>query len=238
MYKLSVKSWFDEPKDTIDSLGRGSDKTVNVICPYCASKRTARFSSVVSGGTYCKGCKKLEEAGKQLVGKTINGITVCEAVKPLVTKDGARISRVKCVCFCGKKFTVRTSFLKIGHTRSCGCLKRVKRFGEDNPNFNYNKSDAQRERDVKKRKTPEYRAWKKDVFDSFGRCFLCGSTKALEAHHIESFMINDEKRYDKQNGVCLCSRCHRKYHVDFLGNYKIPATKTSFSRFMEWWLCQ
>lgn len=37
-----------------------------------------------------------------------------------------RISFWNCICDCGKKITVNGSSLKLGHTQSCGCLKKEK----------------------------------------------------------------------------------------------------------------
>ena len=238
MYKVNTFTIFDESKENILSLGKGSDKRVRVCCPYCHKKRTSRFSAVVNTGTYCPGCKKLEKGEQELVGKTVNGIFVLSAAKPHVDKNGKRFSMIKCRCFCGKIFTARTNYIKRNHTRSCGCLASISKEGKKNPNFNHKKTKKDRELEYAKRRNPEYRKWRKDVLSHFGRCFLCGETKGLEVHHINSFQENEELRYDKQNGVCLCTNCHRKYHTTFLGGYSVLATKQSFQRFMEWLLWQ
>lgn len=38
----------------------------------------------------------------------------------------------KCTCLCGNETIARTSYIKSGHTKSCGCLKTKKRHGLSN----------------------------------------------------------------------------------------------------------
>lgn len=56
------------------------------------------------------------------------------------------------------------------------------------------------------------------------RCFLCGSNKQLEVHHIIPFSIAPDKELDKENLITLCENkryginCHLL--VGHLGNYR------------------
>jgi hypothetical protein len=43
-------------------------------------------------------------------------------------------------------------------------------------------------------------------------CILCGSKQWIQVHHIERWADNKAKRYDLQNGICLCIPCHQKHH--------------------------
>lgn len=64
------------------------------------------------------------------------------------------------------------------------------------------------------RRTPEYYRWRKSVFkrDNY-TCQICGQIGGeLNAHHIEFFSKNLEKRIDINNGITLCIDCHKKIH--------------------------
>lgn len=60
---------------------------------------------------------------------------------------------------------------------------------------------------------PLYKEWRKDIYkrDSF-QCQMpgCGSKKRIEAHHIRTWASFPQLRLDRNNGVTLCSRCHKK----------------------------
>ena len=49
--------------------------------------------------------------------------------------------------------------------------------------------------------------WSRCVRTKQRVCRICGSTYRLQGHHIRS-RGNASTRYDLQNGLCLCSRCH------------------------------
>lgn len=64
------------------------------------------------------------------------------------------------------------------------------------------------------RNTKEYSAWRLLVFerDEF-KCQDCGKVGGeLNAHHIKTFKQFPEHRYDIDNGVSLCVKCHRLRH--------------------------
>lgn len=65
----------------------------------------------------------------------------------------------------------------------------------------------------------EYIAWRKSVFirDKY-ICQCCGAqngnglTVVLNAHHIRNWKDNESCRYDINNGITLCDKCHCKFH--------------------------
>jgi len=65
--------------------------------------------------------------------------------------------------------------------------------------------------------TPEWRAWRKAVYDRDGhRCVLCSKHKRqlktpLEPHHILRRKDCPERTFDVNNGVTLCRTCHKSY---------------------------
>lgn len=65
---------------------------------------------------------------------------------------------------------------------------------------------------------PRYHEWRKRVFERDGYCCCkCGYTRGgnLNAHHIENFRDNPERRTDDDNGITLCGPCHRRFHSKY-----------------------
>lgn len=70
------------------------------------------------------------------------------------------------------------------------------------------------------RATYEYHIWRTAIFerDHF-TCVSCGNHNGvgrgaveLHAHHIFNWNDNEESRYDINNGVTLCDKCHYRFH--------------------------
>jgi hypothetical protein len=61
-----------------------------------------------------------------------------------------------------------------------------------------------------------YKKWRMTVFQRDGfKCVECGSKKNLNAHHIIHWAETergDPLRFDVNNGVTLCKKCHLKAH--------------------------
>jgi len=55
-------------------------------------------------------------------------------------------------------------------------------------------------------------AWATLVKLRDGKCNNCHSKDDLHAHHVKSYKEFPELRYDVNNGITLCSLCHRDYH--------------------------
>jgi hypothetical protein len=67
------------------------------------------------------------------------------------------------------------------------------------------------------RSTFEYRYWRKSVFNrDFYTCKHCNIKGGiLEAHHIHSFKTSLDLRYDINNGITLCKKCHAEFHKNY-----------------------
>jgi hypothetical protein len=74
-------------------------------------------------------------------------------------------------------------------------------------------------------KSPIYRNWKKEVFKKYGKiCQICGTKDNLEIHHRQSMYsilknnnvdsvykaIDCKELWDVENGIVLCSKCHKE----------------------------
>lgn len=80
--------------------------------------------------------------------------------------------------------------------------------------------------------TPLYKDWRKSVMARYGwKCYCCGSKKNIQAHHLDNWAAHPLLRYEKTNGVCLCSTkvgelnefgkigCHELFHQIHGKNY-------------------
>jgi 5-methylcytosine-specific restriction endonuclease McrA len=68
--------------------------------------------------------------------------------------------------------------------------------------------------DKEERHGIKYRLWRNSVFERDGyTCQDCGQKGGgLNAHHIKSFKKYPKLRYEINNGITLCEKCHRKRH--------------------------
>lgn len=87
------------------------------------------------------------------------------------------------------------------------------------------------------RELPIYKDWRKSVFsrDKY-TCQCCGvrngngSYIRLEAHHILNWKDNKKERYDVDNGITFCAKCHLKFHSKY---GKKNNTKEQLYNFIE-----
>lgn len=147
-------------------------------------------------------------------------------------ENSARYSSRKVNCnICGKEFTRNISEInKYKHnycSKACASKGWTKYFsGENNPsygkerldmrgennwNYNPNKTREQRQKD---RKLLENTNWVNKVLkrDNY-TCKCCGKKGGdLIAHHLDGYNWCVEKRYVIENGVTLCNKCHKNFH--------------------------
>jgi 5-methylcytosine-specific restriction endonuclease McrA len=86
---------------------------------------------------------------------------------------------------------------------------RVARLGEKNPAWRG--GIAKRNR---KDTTADYKFWRMAVFsrDDYTCQYCLERGGKLNAHHIKSYKLYPELRVDVNNGLTLCSECHRNLH--------------------------
>jgi len=57
----------------------------------------------------------------------------------------------------------------------------------------------------------------------------CSTGNLLNSHHVESYLLNSELRYDLRNGVCLCQSHHKliaqSFHKSFIFGYNLMTKK-------------
>lgn len=134
-------------------------------------------------------------------------------------------------CDCGTIKSVAREALDTGRVNSCGCLRREDsrqklasmpiRYGSDNPAWNPNKTQEERELG---RKIPGYKEWRTLVYQRDDYTCKCCSKKGMRinAHHLEDYSNNPDLRIEVSNGVTLCVKCHKAFHKAF-GNKRNTA---------------
>lgn len=207
---------------------------VTATCPMCNSPYTMLKENIKKRSTnLCRRCVKRKTLS-DLIGKTINDVQILGFDTDRIRSDGSHIAIFLCKCVCGKEFSAFANSVKSGHTKSCGCFKTDLRrgawSGSNNPQF-ANLSEEERASADNIRKLPEYEKWRQDVISrDFGECQKCGSDLFIEVHHIRSYKQNPGLAVNIDNGIVLCSTCHREYH-SFNGGTRKEATIESFN---EW----
>ncbi|MCK5612838.1 HNH endonuclease [Candidatus Pacearchaeota archaeon] len=70
------------------------------------------------------------------------------------------------------------------------------------------------------RNTPEYRKWRKYVYERDKYCCQdCNVVGGeLNAHHIKKYKDHPDERLSVDNGITLCIECHRKRHRNGVKN--------------------
>ena len=96
-------------------------------------------------------------------------------------------------------------------------IPHFRRFGSDNPSWNPNLTDEER-LFRKNHRYSEDRTiynWRLEVYkrDNY-TCQCCNKSNSgnLNAHHLNCWKDFKDQRYEIDNGVTLCSSCHKKFH--------------------------
>ena len=57
----------------------------------------------------------------------------------------------------------------------------------------------------------KYKEWRKKILEKDGnKCIKCGSIEKLHCHHLIPWKVDQQKRFDVENGIVLCNSCHSK----------------------------
>lgn len=55
----------------------------------------------------------------------------------------------------------------------------------------------------------------------------------LHSHHLNDYHSHKELRCDVSNGVCLCDKCHKEFHNDYMGWNCKSCSKEDYEDFKE-----
>lgn len=242
----------DEFEIKVDDLTKGSSALVKVQCDYCQRIYDIRWNVYkrsrdkvlihldCCGNPECTG-KKAHEALHKKYG--VNSIWQVEEI--LNKRNQTNLEKYGCINPFGNKEIqekiTQTLYRQNGYGKrrssealakaKATCLERYgvdnktktaeyreKTRGENSPRWKGDKVLHQR----LERGLPEYRDWRKAVFDRDRyTCQCCGARNGkgkyvrLEAHHIFDFKNHKDKIFDVDNGITLCDKCHTKFHSDY-----------------------
>ena len=126
----------------------------------------------------------------------------------------------ECACDCGTVKYVQTSNLNSGNTKSCGCTKSERlscMIGTKNHSYNPNLTDEDRLRRRYYLGGGSHRSWSKQTMERDNyTCQICNQHGGkLNAHHLNGWNAFPEQRFDLDNGVTLCTDCHKDFHSQY-----------------------
>lgn len=133
------------------------------------------------------------------------------------------------LCNKGHKTRINlNNFLNGWRCKSCFIIRNS---GKNSIRWNPNLSDKERilERDI-----PENTNWIKEVLkqDNY-QCQCCyeeGNGYNLNAHHLEGYHWCKELRFEVNNGITLCKKCHKEFHRLFGNKWN---TSEQFYQFLR-----
>jgi hypothetical protein len=152
---------------------------------------------------------------KDMTGKTVRGITFLHDTNK--RKHGLIVWIA--ICHCGATFETTSTSVTSGHKKSCGCRTNAQyKIGKDSPLYNHSLTDKERsdQQEHRKLKHPESLRWAKSVYkrDDY-TCQKCNQRGGrLNAHHLNAWSWCIEQRFDVDNGVTLCQKCHNQFHKE------------------------
>ena len=214
-------------KEEVVGLTQGARKAVVVICPLCSKQRVVGYRYIIKAGhTLCCGCSKSIKVNAPMLGTKKGRLLIYDFAPPYKCKKQWK-AQLKAICDCGTDKSYFASDLS--KTSSCGCFRKDTFTGEGNPNYNPNL--LMEERNGKRGYAAE--RWAKEVKrrDNY-TCQVCWSTENVIAHHLNSYKSDKEARYNIENGITLCRECHTDFHLNFMGNYRIPCTAENFEQYL------
>lgn len=210
------------------------DKKITVSCSICGSKKKInKYRKDNHKDFYCSDeCKNkgysLKYSGENSA--RYDKLTVkCAICGVDVTRNRYEIETSN-YNYCGKECAYKGwSKFYSGENNPLYGTERPEIRGENNPNWNPDKTREQRQKD---RKILENTKWIRSVFERGNyTCKCCGKRGGdIVAHHLDGYNWCIEKRFDVDNGVVLCDKCHKLFHRKYgYGNN----TKEQFNIFKK-----
>lgn len=203
----------------------------------CGNKTIVYAGSLKSNQTKSCGCikntKTSERSTKDITNQQFNWII---PITPTIKRSKTGCVIWKCLCIynnCNTIFYTSTVQITRGIVKSCGCLRSVRVKGKDHPLYNHSLSDEDRKSSRNRNHQLETRIWRESVYkrDNYS-CVRCSDNRGgnLNAHHLNGWTPFPDQRFNVDNGVTLCDKCHKEFHAIYkYGNN----TKEQFKEFIS-----
>lgn len=201
----------------------------------CGKEKIVDTYPIKKGKSKSCGCHRKilfsQEYREDLTGKIFGRLTVLNFHSSKNSKP-----RWLCLCVCGKTKVVTADNLRRDITKSCGCLhKEISnkiQFKKGSLHPRYDASISDEDRKYKRRDDKVLKNFMKMVFlrDNY-TCYFC-KTKGdkLNIHHINNWKYYKDIRYDINNGICLCEKCHKAFH----SFYGYSVTQAHFNSYLNY----
>ena len=198
---------------TVLNLHSKIGKNTKWICKCdCGTQTIVKHDHLKSGHTQSCGCYN-----KQRIKETLTHDLRTKKYTKLtpVDVDNTKNDKVYwlCQCDCGNKCSVPATSLVTGNTKSCGCILKNQK-GKNHPRWRHDITDEEREIGKRKWNTDEHKKWRTSVFlrDNYV-CQISGQSGGqLVSHHIKSWNIYKNLRFDIKNGITMSRKLHIQFH--------------------------
>ena len=88
----------------------------------------------------------------------------------------------------------------------------LSKIGEKNPSYNPNLDRINNN----SRSIAGNTIWRRNILEKYNyKCDKCNSKDNIQTHHLYNWSSHPEKRFDIDNGVCLCKKCHDEFHKKY-----------------------
>lgn len=146
--------------------------------------------------------------GKEFKGSKYNANKYCS--RECYNQDHEIKNKERKCPKCGKIFIAKTSEDKYC-SWECYNQDRHMPKGKDHWNWKGGISTLDDHRD-----SNDYKLWRQKIYerDNF-KCVKCGSKEKINAHHILAWKYYPDLRYNIDNGITLCEKCHIKIHQKY-----------------------
>lgn len=191
--------WDYEKNDKLPSeIPYGTKQKYYFKCPNgIHESELRRILNIVDRPDHKLICKECEYNNpKDMTGQVFGELTVI-GYDEEKSNNSNRMPYYFCQCSCGQ--VISSSIYKLTSGKKLTCRGSI---GHRRP-----KAEIQKTEDL--RKTPEYYQFRKGVIEKDrGRCIISGETQNLEVHHIYSFALYPNTRFDINCGVCIGAKYH------------------------------
>lgn len=211
----------DEFTVKVSDLKKGSSIKVKVRCDYCGKEKTIPYKRYLENlsnekhlGDYC--CQQCIYKFHMNTDITLNDVKkMLNTYNYEVLSNEYINSKSKIKIKCDKGHIYETTWGCINQGCKCPeCFKLYGNRGKDNPKYNPNLTEEQRQANISRHTDLKYRRWYKAVFrrDNY-TCQCCGKHGVnLNAHHLDGYDWCKDKRLNVDNGATLCKDCHKEFH--------------------------